>query len=152
MTRRFATVLITIHSEECKFLALFGGQFLYTDLGTDDYDCLWAKAAARGVEQKLAPLTHRKDFYLVPQFGPRLHTLSDGAVTQAFHLVFKTDPMSVLRSVKPFLVEWGSIAKGLFGTNLDREIGAALPRGPETLPPSRRCLGTLPTGTVEATP
>jgi len=35
--RRFATVLITIHTEECKFLALFDGQFLYTDLGADDY-------------------------------------------------------------------------------------------------------------------
>jgi hypothetical protein len=142
MTRRFATVLITIHIEECKFLALFGGQFLYTDLGTDDYDCLWAEAAARGVERKLVPLTHRKDFYLVPLFGPR--TLSDGTVTQAFHPVFKTDPMPVLRTIKPFLVEWGSITKGLFGTDLDREIGMALPRGAETLPPSWRCLGTLP--------
>ena len=146
MTRQFATVLITIHTEECKFLALFGGQFLYTDLGTDDYDCLWVKAAARGVEQKPAPLSHGKDFYLRPLFGPRLLTLSDSKVKQAFHLVIKIEPMSVLRSVKPFLVERGSIAKGLFGTDLDRGIGMALPRGPETLPPSWRCLGTLPDG------
>lgn len=113
-------------------------------------EALWARTAAREVEEELPPLHHRVDFILVPllrsplTWGPQRSRSAGGELTvytaQFFRMVFRKSPIDLLLGVNDVVFIRGDELVGHPKvSDMVRRLDGVLSGGLAAVPPAWEC-------------
>lgn len=111
---------------------------------------LWARTAAREVEEELHPLHHRRDFILVPllraplTWGPQRSRSAAGEMTvytaQFFRIVFRKSPIDLLIDIQDVVfIRGDDLAGHRKVSDMVHRLDGVLRGGLAAVPPAWEC-------------